>query len=78
MPTLEEYEKLVSELSKKLGEPLPDDLPEKFSLLPLVMGMMTAAGGKFKTYDVCVELLMRDYAKRELKERGEQKRETDS
>lgn len=78
MPTLEEYEKLVSELSKKLGEPLPDDLPEKFSLLPLVMGMMTAARDRFKTYDVCVELLMRDYAKRELKERGEQKRETDS
>lgn len=78
MPTLEEYEKLVSELSKRFGEPLPDDLPEKFSLLPLVMGMMTAGGGKFKTYDVCVELLMRDYAKRELKERGEQKRETDS
>lgn len=62
MPTLEEYEKLVSELSKKLGEPLPDDLPEKFSLLPLVLGMMTVARDQFKAYDICLEFLMRDYA----------------
>lgn len=78
MPTLEEYEKLVSELSKKLGEPLPDDLPEKFSLLPLAMGIMTVARDKFRTYDSCLEMLMKDCAERELKKVSEQKQETDS
>lgn len=76
MPTLEEYEKLVSALSEKLGEPLPDDLPEKFSLLPLAMGIMTVARDKFKTYDICLELLMKAHAEEEL--RKVSKRESDS
>jgi len=76
MPTLEEYEKLVSALSEKLGEPLPDDLPEKFSLLPLAMGIMAVARDKFKTYDACLEMLMKAHAQKEL--RKVSKRESDS